>query len=520
MSRKRGLSVPAGALSLFPGQPKAPAALKSAQLSLRDSASGKKLWLALTFPDLPLRALIRHPGEPTAVVETQGGQCRILRSDPSAAALGVLPGLKLNAAYVLVPQLEVHARERRRETRLLEFLAGWARRFTSLVSLERPDALLLEVGGSLRLFGGLQALESRLRQSLERWQLSYQLAVAPYSRAALWLARGGGCSAVCADQLVGNLSTLTLAVTGWSEKPLRTLKEMGITTVGDCLRLPRDGLARRLGPEYVRDLDRALGKHSDPRLEFRTPQRLTATLQFPGDVEQVTELQEASEQLLREMGLALRGRQVAVREVRFTFQHLHHGSTVTRIATLEPSFSTARFARLLKDRLEQIILPAPVIALSLRTSRLEPLKPATGQLFSQPDGRRSADTAELIECLRNRFGAEAVYGLCLVPEHRPESAWAKVDEDLGRAALVPQVNLSRPLWMLQKPVPLVVSSDGPCYEGALSLKQGPERIETGWWDGRDVARDYYHARNPVGMDLWIYRQRRGRRGWYLHGIFG
>ena len=188
---------------------------------------------------------------------------------------------------------------------------------------------------------------------------------------------------------------------------------------------------------------------------------------------------------------------------------------------ITPPAATALSRRQVWLFLIAILTPCLVlIALSLRTSRLEPLKPATGQLFSQPDGRRSADTAELIECLRNRFGAEAVYGLCLVPEHRPESAWAKVDEDLGRAALVPQVNLSRPLWMLQKPVPLVVSSDGPCYEGALSLKQGPERIETGWWDGRDVARDYYHARNPVGMDLWIYRQRRGRRGWYLHGIFG
>jgi protein ImuB len=35
-----------------------------------------------------------------------------------------------------------------------------------------------------------------------------------------------------------------------------------------------------------------------------------------------------------------------------------------------------------------------------------------------------------------------------------------------------------------------------------------------------VARDYYVATNPRGMRLWIFRQRRGGRHWFLHGIFG
>ena len=465
--------------------------------------------------------MVRNPTGPTAIVETVGSQCRILLADSSAVALGVLPGLKLNAAYAMVPQLQVCARDIRRETRLLEFLASWSRRFTSLVSLEMPDTLLLEVGGSLRLFGGLGPLQDRLQQSLMRWHLDYRHAVAPYSRAALWLARGGGHSSAGADRLVSSLSGLPLTVTGWSDKPLKMLREMGITTIGDCLRLPRDGLARRLGPEHLLDLDRALGKHSDPRLAFRPHGRLSATLQFTGEVDQATELQQAGEQLLKELSLALQRHQAAVQEVRFSFHHLHHATTVLRVTALEPSLSADRFARLFRDRLENLVLPAPVITLSLRTTRLQPLKATTSSLFRRLRSSRTAgDVTELIECLRNRFGAESVYGLCLVPEHRPESAWKKIGEDLGRTVAPPGLDVSRPLWMLDRPLPLVVTPDGPCYEGLLTLKQGPERIETGWWDGRDVARDYFHARNPIGMDLWIYRQRRGCRSWYLHGIFG
>ena len=51
---------------------------------------------------------------------------------------------------------------------------------------------------------------------------------------------------------------------------------------------------------------------------------------------------------------------------------------------------------------------------------------------------------------------------------------------------------------------------------------GPERIESGWWEGRDVRRDYFVARTQeTGQTLWIFTEARsgGASGWYVHGIF-
>jgi protein ImuB len=65
----------------------------------------------------------------------------------------------------------------------------------------------------------------------------------------------------------------------------------------------------------------------------------------------------------------------------------------------------------------------------------------------------------------------------------------------------------------------------PLHRGKLQFVSGPERLETGWWDGHGIARDYYTAVSPSGAGLWIFRNR-GRQGggqeaaWYLHGIFG
>jgi protein ImuB len=65
-----------------------------------------------------------------------------------------------------------------------------------------------------------------------------------------------------------------------------------------------------------------------------------------------------------------------------------------------------------------------------------------------------------------------------------------------------------------------VGGEQPRYEGLLEIEEGPERIESGWWDGGDVQRDYYVARTPAGTRLWIFRERRAPAGWFLHGVFG
>ena len=56
----------------------------------------------------------------------------------------------------------------------------------------------------------------------------------------------------------------------------------------------------------------------------------------------------------------------------------------------------------------------------------------------------------------------------------------------------------------------------------LRLLAGPERIESGWWEGKDIRRDYYVAAVDDGARVWAYREA-GADGtaehWFLHGLF-
>src|SRR5690606_21975590 len=75
--------------------------------------------------------------------------------------------------------------------------------------------------------------------------------------------RAGNADVLAPEHLASALSQLPLRVTGWPEPALTLLDEMGVRTVGECLRLPRGGFARRIGKACLDDLDKARGLQVD-----------------------------------------------------------------------------------------------------------------------------------------------------------------------------------------------------------------------------------------------------------------
>ncbi|MBA3563484.1 MAG: DNA polymerase Y family protein [Gammaproteobacteria bacterium] len=488
------------------------------------------LWLCIHLPALPLEIFAPAPtAGPLAVIEQQGGRQVLVALNDCAVRHGLEAGQPLTGAYALAPALEILERNPRGERAALERLAVWAGRFTSVVSLQAPAALLLEVRSSLRLFGGLDALRKEILDGFGTLGHAAERGIAPTPLAALWLARAGDAMPVEEmHALAGRLGRLPLACLGWPSKTEASLREMGLRRIKDCLRLPRDGFARRFGPALLGELDRALGRSPDPRVSYASPPRFIGELELPAEVCDTGLLLEAAGCLLDELGGFLRARESAVQELELEFVHAQREVTPLGLGLSIPSRDAKHLRALFAERLERMRLPAPVLVLRLRSGSVRRLNPVARPLLAEAAaGNEIAREAlpKLIERLRARLGEEAVYGLRLVSDHRPETAWHRSEPggngDIPDFRLkIRNVPISRPLWMLPEPQRLPQPGGRPSWRGRLGLESGPERIETGWWDGSDVARDYYVAVNPRGMRLWIFRRRRGRRSWYLHGIFG
>ena len=489
----------------------------AARLAPGRSASRARLWLALECVDLPLLARGADPSgvAPRAVVDEVNGALVVCAANAAARDHGVHDGVPLAAAYALIPELDTCERDLHKEQRWLERLAAWCLQFTSDVSPVPPDALLLEVRGSLTLFGGFDTLVQHVREGLGALNITHRLAVAPTPLAALWSARGP--SPVLLDdpaRLPDMVSRLPLSVTHWPLRVRQRLAGMGLKRVGDVLRLPRDGFARRFGRERRDDLDRVLGQRADPRATVTPSPRFDAQRDLAAETEKLDLIEPALGELLVELVGVLHAHQRGVAAFRLSLKHLDAPTTCIEVGLAQATRDLMRLRRVLHERLDAVTLPAPVIEVGLNATRLVPLSGRDGDLFSPSvDG---TEWPQLVETLRARLGVRAVHGLCLVPEHRPEAAWRCVEPGTASESFdAPE----RPLWMLSDPVRLPVRDGWPRWDGALEILRGPERIETGWWDGRDVARDYYMAVNPALLYLWIYRQRRAPNDWYLHGVF-
>jgi protein ImuB len=495
------------------------------------------LWLCVHLPQLALEVHTRLASttRPRVVIDAEDRLCRIVACDGRAAALGVYSGLALNTALGLAPRLESLVRDPRRERAALQRLAGWAGQFTPRVSLAPPEALLLEVRGSLALFGGVDALQCRVRKGIAELGYTAQLGVAPTPLAALWRSRAGEEQAVIeAHALAGQLGPIPLAHLRWPETVAKSMHEMGLRVIADCLRLPRDGFARRFGAERLADIDRALGRRPDPRPDYRPPTRFTAQLELPMAVQALDPLRHALALLLGELCGFLRARDGGIQVLQLSL--VHHEIPVTQVSLelAQPQRASAHLLDLLMTRLERVALPAPVLSLRLRSGPVLCADPQAPELLGERT-KQATSPPQLIERLRARLGSKAVHGLDPLPEHRPEAAWRLTEPDMGaassrdlgpasrsrvQAAPAAMCDRDRPLWLLPTPRPLELTEGHPYLEGRLDLLRGPERIETGWWDGADVMRDYYVASNPQGVRLWIYRERRTPTAWYVQGFFG
>ncbi|HET7765573.1 MAG TPA: DNA polymerase Y family protein [Burkholderiales bacterium] len=471
------------------------------------------MWIAIRLPQLPLEIFLRGSStpEPFALEERH----RVFACDRKAGARGVRPGMAVSAALALAPGLRLAQRDPAAETEALLGLAGWAAQFTPGVALEFPDTVLLEIAGSLKLFGGLAPFLGRLRRELTQMGWSATLAGAPTPRAASWLAFAGGERFVdSAAELEPTLSALSVAVLRCDGETLEALGAIGVCTVGELLALPRGGVARRFGQRLLDVLDRALGKLPDPRNFFVPPARFRAALELPAEIIQAEALLFAAKRLIVQLAGFLVARSGGAQRLVFRLRHRDRAATEVAIGLVAPSRDAEHFTLLARERFSSLALVGGVREIALEVEDVASLPGRNlGLLLEQ--GKPQGDWERLFERLRARLGAEAVGGIAVRPEHRPELASVAADHAAGQAQ--PEFG-ERPLWLLDRPRPLAEIGARPHHEGPLDLLSGPERIESGWWDGNEVARDYFIARMQNEALVWIYRER-GGGGWYLHGLF-
>ena len=416
-------------------------------------------------------------------------------------------------------------------------LGTWALQFTPRVAL-LEEAVVAEVSGCARLFGGMEQLRLKVQAGAE--ELGARVAWAPTATAALALARQ---DAGLAERngfgapLARVLDPLPLhAITAVGQHQA-TLARVGCRTLGDVRALPRGGLSRRFGKALLAGLDQTYGLRPEVHAWVTLPETFHARLELMSRVETAPALLFGARRLLVQMAGWLAARRLGA--TAFTLRWCHDvmrakdagtGGEIT-VRTAQPMQNVEHFSRLLAEHLAKVTLLAPAGDIELLASEVAPLIEESRSLIPETL-RQGADTDLALERIQARLGQASVQRPVLHADHRLEwmQGWDSAPARRAQGAL-PRHALPLPIWVLEEPLRLIERDHRPHYQGPLQLLLGPDRVEGGWWHRSgsgaeaqplNVQRDYWLARSTHAGVLWVFQQRlaRDQTAWFLHGYFG
>ncbi|QJE01043.1 DNA polymerase Y family protein [Massilia forsythiae] len=518
-----------------------------------------RLWIGLHLPRLPLEVF--NPRWCTDAGSVVLERERVLAASDAALGAGVRPGMRRGGVLMLLPDAQVHERAPAREAEARQAVALALLQYTPQVAEAEEATLLMDVGASLRLFGGIHALCARVRANVGALGFSASLACAPTARGAWLLARGCAGRPLRMASLVRRLDRLDVLLAPPARAHAAWFEGIGCATLGELRRLPRPGLQRRCGGALLDLLDAAYGLAPELHEWIAPPATFQARLELFDRIEDAELLLAGARRLLLQLTGWLCAHQLAVERVTLELEHergrVARAPTCIEVALAEPAWRDEHLVRLLRERLAKLALDAPVIGLCLAADRVQPMAPPSESLFPEPGGTEQ-DRMRMLELLAARLGADNVLQPLPKADHRPENAnvWVPVralgqgsggagtagatggaaggrlrermqERAHGRAAeagLPPDVmSLPRPTWLLAKPVALLMRDHRPFYGSPLRMASNPERIEAGWWDSPQT-RDYFIAEGQDHTLYWVYRERIGAEDseprWFLHGLFG
>ena len=477
------------------------------------------LWLCLHFEQLPLECLARWQDRPVVVLDAQ----RVLRVNDDAATLGIRQGMRAATVSTLAGDAAVQLLERDQaaEAHCLSQLSCWAYSITPRLHTWRSDCLLLEIGGCLNLFRGLDNLLGEVKNGIRSRNHRVRCGLAATPKAA-WLLSFADESTAMAHQhpLQSRLSGLPLTLLDDFTDSVNSLRRAGLHTLGDVLALPPTALGRRCGKGFTYFLQQVLGQREDLQADYRPPGTFNDEYWFGYELKTHEELLPAVQQLLQSFCLFLRNTQLRSSEITWRLIGIDHSLRDVCVQSASSHSDLQNWYQLTRIRFEQLQLTGGVEGLALNCSKLRPGELENIDLFSP--GNQREPLAGLLDRLQTRLGLQAVEQVSCRDEHLPELAVCVSGSQVSAAGAsgTPAAGTpaaQRPFWLLTEPQLLRQSGGRLYWQGALQLLYGPERIEDNWWRNA-ISRDYYIATGESGQHYWVFCNRHNRQ-WYIHGIF-
>lgn len=453
----------------------------------------------------------------------------------AALDLGVHPGMALSDARAILPRrsIVIEPHDPHRFERALSAVAMWTHRFSPVVALDEPDALLLDITGCAHLFGGEEGMLQRVTTDFARLGFSVRAATAPTYASAAGVARFADTPLVVQqDQIRHAIDPLPLEALRLEANAIAGMAEVGIKRVGELLTMPRAAISVRFGDDVLRRIDQALGRAPEVILPIRPIDPPFAEQVFLGPCCCLETIGLSCRDLLDRVCVELARRSLGLMDCRITLNRSDIDPLHIDLRLSAACRDEVHLWSLLRPRLERSNLGFGVEGVSIKATRLGHIREEQQHWWreAQSTTRPNAALDQLLDTLVNRLGKDNVLRPQLLESHIPERAFrlASVLDAHRPAAPTPIVDADRPAILLDEPQQidvLALTPDGPVSritwrsaDSAITTCIGPERICSEWWRSERFIRDYFKVQNDQGRWLWIYRDLE-QSAWFVHGTW-
>jgi protein ImuB len=425
------------------------------------------------------------------------------------------------------------------------------------VAIAGDDTLFLDLSGVAHLHGGEARMAVRLRRMLARLGYSARIAIADTPGAAWALAHFQGPTLCPPGQHAEALAPLPIEALRIDPSSVELLHRLGVTRIAQLAAMPRAPLVKRFGAGLALQLDRALGRLSEPLHPVVPPEPIAIAQRFAEPIATAEAIEHWLGTLVPRLTAALAEKGIGATRIELIADRIDGVPQRIRIGLARPSRDGAHLLRLLIRRIEQVEPGYGVDALTLHVRRALPL--GAESFTERLDEEAAPDLAPLVDTLATRIGMRAMWRSRSVESDVPERSvtrMAVLDPPArpllrGKRDDVRQLDRNPPLppwhpgWprparLLARPERLDhVMAELPDHaprrftwrgqSHRVIRADGPERIQGEWWKRdaeRASVRDYFRVEDEAGRRYWLFRSGDGERAvtgdlsWYLHGVFG
>ncbi|MGQ9504723.1 MAG: Y-family DNA polymerase [Thermogutta sp.] len=313
--------------------------------------------------------------------------------------------------------------------------------------------------------------------------------------------------------------------------------ELGLHRIGDLVVFPPAELQKRFGKILVMRLEQLMGTRKEILAPYVLQPRFEEHLWLEHPAQSWEALNPSLSSLLHQLTQQLMAHNLGALKLDLSFLCEDRSTVTLPVDLFCPTTDPHHLSELIELGFTQRHFSSPVVRIDGVVSHAAPLEFYQATFFPQGETEpSSSEWGNLLERLSSRLGTDRVCYAVLHPDHAPEKAYSwrpcLIDHRTNRtkASVVSFLTTrSRPSRLFREPIPIRVitaMTSGVPYRihdrgGKHDVVRwwGPERIQTGWWRGQPIARDYYRVELQNGTHLWIYRCLE-EGGWFLHGAFG